>query len=193
MSEIDCRGKACPQPILMAKQALETLIEDELTLIVDDSSSCDNVERFVRSQGCSVEVERRGQDFYLHIQKGRHKEGLKLRQKEEKVVVYINSHLLGVGDDALGSILMRSFLKTLLDLEAKPSRLILINSGVQLASEGSEVLDTLRALSEEGIEIFSCGTCLDFYGLKEKVRVGVISNMYDIAQSLLEADRLIRP
>jgi selenium metabolism protein YedF len=177
----------------MAKQALETLIEDELTLIVDDSSSCDNVERFVRSQGCSVEVEGRGQDFYLHIQKGRYKEGLKLRQKEEKVVVYINSHLLGVGDDALGSILMRSFLKTLLDLEAKPSRLILINSGVQLASEGSEVLDTLRALSEEGIEIFSCGTCLDFYGLKEKVRVGVISNMYDIAQSLLEADRLIRP
>ncbi len=88
---------------------------------------------------------------------------------------------------------MRSFLKTLMDLETKPSRLILIHSGVRLATEGSEVLETLRALSQKGIEIFSCGTCLDFYGLKQKLKVGVVSNMYDIAQSLLEADRLIRP
>ena len=193
MSEIDCRGKACPQPVLMAKQALETLLEDEFTLIVDDSSSCDNVERFVRSQGCSVEVERRNQDFYLHIQRKKSREGLNLARKKEKVVVYINSHLLGVGEDRLGSILMRSFLKTLLDMETEPFRLILINSGVRLASEGSEVLETLRGLSEEGVEILSCGTCVDFYGLKEKVKVGVISNMYDIAQSLVEADRLIRP
>ena len=96
-------------------------------------------------------------------------------------MVYINSHLLGVGDEALGSILMRAFLKTLLELE-RPTRLILINSGVRLASEGSEVLETLRALSEKGVEILSCGTCLDFYGLKEKLKVGIVSNMYDIAQ-----------
>jgi selenium metabolism protein YedF len=177
----------------MAKQALETLLEDEFTLIVDDSSSCDNVERFVRSQGCSVEVERRRQDFYLHIQREKFREGLNLARKEEKVVVYINSHLLGAGEDRLGSILMRSFLKTLLDMEVGPFRLILINSGVRLASEGSEVLETLQSLSGKGIEILSCGTCLDFYGLKEKLKVGRISNMYDIAQSLLEADRLIRP
>jgi selenium metabolism protein YedF len=100
---------------------------------------------------------------------------------------------MGIGDEALGTILMRSFLKTLLELEMKPSRLILINSGVRLATEGSEVLETLGTLSEKGIEILSCGTCLDFYGLKEKLKVGKISNMYDIAQSLLEADRLIRP
>lgn len=111
----------------------------------------------------------------------------------KKVVVYINSHLLGIGDEALGAILMRSFLKTLLDMEIKPSRLILVNSGVRLSSEGSEVLETLQALSEKGIEILSCGTCLDFYELKEKLKVGLVSNMYDIAQSLLEADRLIRP
>ena len=84
-------------------------------------------------------------------------------------------------------------MKTLLDLEPGPNRLILINSGVRLASEGSEVLETLRTLSEKGVEILSCGTCLDFYGLKEKLRVGIVSNMYDIAQSLLGADRLIRP
>jgi selenium metabolism protein YedF len=193
MSEIDCRGKTCPQPVLTAKQALETLKEGELILIVDNPFSCDNVERFVRSQGCLVDVEKRGQDFYLHIQKVKLSDEGKSSQKREKVVVYINSHLLGIGDEALGSFLMKAFLKTLLDLERKPDRLILINSGVQLASEDSKVLETLEALSEKEVEIVSCGTCIDFYGLKDKMRVGAVSNMYDILQSLFEADRLIRP
>ena len=109
------------------------------------------------------------------------------------MVVYINSDLLGVGDEALGSFLMKAFLKTLLDLEKMPDRLILINSGVRLASEDSKVLDTLRMLSEKGVEIVSCGTCLDFYKLREKMSVGKISNMFDIIQSMLGADCLIRP
>ena len=88
---------------------------------------------------------------------------------------------------------MGSFLKTLLELEPRPNRLILINSGVRFASEGSKVLEALGKLSEKGVDIVSCGTCLDFYGLKERLRVGKISNMYDIAQSLLGADRIIRP
>jgi selenium metabolism protein YedF len=143
-----------------------------------------------------VEIKEEGQDFYLHIQKTSGQDANKMVKGDErvkKIILYINSHLLGIGDEALGAILMRSFLKTLLDMETKPSRLILVNSGVRLATEGSEVLETLQALSEKGIEILSCGTCLDFYGLKEKLKVGKISNMYDIAQSLLEADRLIRP
>ena len=196
MPVIDCRGLACPQPVVTTKQALDQLKEGEMIVIVDNASSCNNVERFGRSQGCSVDIKEKGEDFDIHIQKVSDKgkaEATQLEEKVKKVVVYINSHLLGIGDDALGAILMRSFLKTLMDLEIKPSRLILINSGVRLASEGSEVLETLKKLSEEGIEILACGTCLDFYGLKEKLRIGTASNMYDIAQSLLEADRLIRP
>jgi selenium metabolism protein YedF len=196
MPVIDCRGLVCPQPVVTAKQALDQLKEREMIIVVDNASSCNNVERFVRSQGCSVEIKEEGQDFYLRIQKASGKDREKATKRDEKikkVVVYINSHFLGIGDDALGAILMRSFLKTLMDLEKKPSRLILINSGVRLASEGSEVLETLKKLSEEGVEILACGTCLDFYGLKEKLRVGMVSNMYDIAQSLLEADHLIRP
>ena len=84
-------------------------------------------------------------------------------------------------------------MKTLLDLRPIPAKLIFINSGVRLTTEGSEVLESLKTISEKGVEILSCGTCLDFYGLKEKLKVGVISNMYDIAQSLLEADRLVKP
>jgi selenium metabolism protein YedF len=193
MREIDCRGKACPQPVIRTKQALEETKESEFTLIVNDPSSCENVKRFASSQGCSVDIERKGGDFYLHIRKTVPLEEGKIPRKVEKVVIYINSNLLGVGDDALGSILMRAFLKTLLETETRPSRLIFINSGVRLTSEGSEVLETLKALSGKGVDILSCGTCLDFYGLKEKLKVGIVSNMYEIAKSLLEADRLVRP
>lgn len=196
MPVIDCRGLACPQPVITTKKALDSLKEGEIIVIVDNASSCNNVERFVQGQGCSVEIKEKGKDFHLYIQKEKASHSMEVSPEEKKarkIVVYIHSHLLGIGEEALGTILMRSFLKTLLELEPKPTQLILINSGVRLASEGSEVLETLQTLSGNRVEILSCGTCLDFYGLKEKLRVGKVSNMYDIAQSLLEADRLIRP
>ncbi|MEW6376779.1 MAG: sulfurtransferase-like selenium metabolism protein YedF [Thermodesulfobacteriota bacterium] len=192
MKEIDCRGLACPQPVITTKNALEEIEQGEFILIVDNPSARDNVERFAQSQGARVTIKKKENDFYLHIEKRSMSDRAETPQKAEKVVVYINSNLLGVGEEALGSILMRSFLKTLLDLETKPFRLIFINSGVRLTTEGSEVLETLKTMDEKGVEILSCGTCLDFYGLKEKLKVGIISNMYDIAQSLLEADRLIK-
>src|SRR4030067_1501489 len=196
MLEIDCRGLACPQPVITTKQALDQMEEGELIVIVDNASSCNNVERFAKSQGCSVKVEQKEKNFYLHLQKmnfGNETEPKQKEEKAKKIVVYINSNLLGGGDEDLGSCLMKAFLKTLLDLETKPYRLILVNSGVQLASEASKVLEIMEALSEKGVEILSCGTCIDFYELKGKMRVGAITNMYDIIQSMLEADRLIRP
>ena len=196
MSIVDCRGLACPQPVMTTKKALDQLKEGELLVLVDNAVSCNNVERFAQSQGCSVEVEQRGEDFSLRIRKEKVRQETELPQEKEKarkIIVYINSHLMGNGDEALGSFLMKAFLKTLLDLETKPNRLVLVNSGVQLASEESKVLDALIALSERGVEILSCGTCLDFYGLKGKLKVGVVSNMYEIIQSMVEADRIIRP
>ena len=193
MKEVDCRGMACPQPVVTAKKALDESEGKEFILIVDNLAARDNVERFAQSQGAVAAVQEKGNDFYLRIQKGSACDLGASAQKAEKVVVYINSNLLGIGDEALGTILVRSFLKTLLDLKPIPSKLIFINSGVRLTTEGSEVLETLKTLFQTGVEILSCGTCLDFYGLKAKLKVGIISNMYDIAQSLLDADRLIRP
>jgi len=184
---------ACPQPVLTTKRAFDEMGEGEFTIIVDNPGSRDNVERFAQSQGAMVNVERKVNDFYLHIQKKSACEAAGSPQKAEKIVVYVNSNFLGVGEEALGTILMRAFLKVLLDLRPIPSKLIFINSGVRLTSEGSEVLETLQALSAKGMEILSCGTCLDFYGLKEKLKVGKVSNMFEITQSLLTADRFIRP
>jgi selenium metabolism protein YedF len=182
---------ACPQPVVTAKKALDEAAE--FVLIVDNPAARENVERFAQSQGAMVDVKEKGKDFYLRIRKRNACDVAGSVQKAEKVVVYINSNLLGVGEEALGAILMRAFLKVLLDMKPIPAKLIFINSGIRLTSEGSEVLETLQAFSGKGVEILSCGTCLDFYGLKEKLKVGIVSNMFDIAQSLLEADRLIRP
>jgi selenium metabolism protein YedF len=193
MKELDCRGLACPQPVVNTKKAMDEMEQGELVVIVDNPTARDNVARFAQSQGAAVEVEKKDGDFFLHIRKGEAQDRKDQGAEAKKIVVYINSHVMGVGDEALGKILMKSFLKTLLDLEPTPSKLIFVNSGIQLTTEGSEVLESLRALSEKGTQILSCGTCLDFYRLKEKLKVGVISNMFDIAQSLLEADRLIRP
>lgn len=196
MSVIDCRGLACPQPVVATKQALDQLKKGEIIVVVDNAVSCSNVERFVRSQGFSAAIKEEGKDFYIHVQKPGGQGELKAAPAEEKakrIVVYINSHLLGSGDDALGSFLMKAFLKTLLDLEKQPNRLILVNSGVQLTAEDSKVLDSLQGLSEKGVEIVCCGTCIDFYKLKGKTKVGIISNMYDIVQSMIEADRVIKP
>lgn len=196
MPVVDCRGLACPEPVVVTKQALDELKEGEMIVIVDNTSSCNNVERFVQSQGFPVDIKQEGQDFYLRIQKidrGDKEKVTKPEEKTKRIVVYINSHLLGYGDEVLGSFLMKSFLKTLLDLDPKPSRLILVNSGVQLAAENSKALESLQSLSEKGVEVVCCGTCIDYYELKGKMKVGVVSNMYDIIQSMMDADRVIKP
>ncbi len=193
MKEIDCRGLACPQPVLTTKKALEEIPHGKLMVIVDHPAARDNVERFAHSQGATVSVEKRGDDFYLTIEKGDACDLSPTPHKAERIVVYINSNLLGVGEEALGTTLMRSFFHVLSQMEPLPSTLVFIHSGVRLTTEGSLVLEDLQKLSEKGVAILSCGTCLDFYGLKEKLKVGVISNMYDIAKTLFEAHRLIRP
>jgi len=196
MPVIDCRGLACPQPVVTTKQALDQIKEGELMVIVNNTSSCNNVERFAISQGCSVKIKEAGEDYYIHIHKVIGEDGGKAIQPDlraKKVVVYINSQFLGGGDEALGSFLMKAFVKTLLDLETPPNRLILVNSGVLLAAEGSKVLESLQSLSQKGVEIVCCGTCIDFYELKGKLGVGAVSNMFDIIESMLEADRVIRP
>jgi len=200
MREVDCRGKACPEPVITAKQTLEGLKQGEFTLIVDNPTARDNVERVAHSHGCAVSVEQRGDEYYLHISKGRPSEPEigEIRKEDTvssrpNIVVYINSNVMGTGEEELGKMLMRAFLKTLKEVSPKPQKLIFINSGVKLTTEGSDVIESIKELEAMNIAVMSCGTCLDYYHLKDELKVGVVSNMFDIAQSLLKTDRLIRP
>jgi selenium metabolism protein YedF len=202
MSEtIDARGKACPQPVLMTKQGLELLEEGVLTVIVDNPTSRDNVDRFAKSQGCDVEIKQRKEAYFINIVKGHPTEvsaggpnGQKAEPSSEpNVVVYVSADHMGAGAQELGSILIRTFLKTLTDVNPKPGKLVFVNSGVKLTTEGSDVIETIRELEAMDIAVLSCGTCLDYYQLKDKLKVGLVSNMFDIASSLMGADRVIRP
>ena len=105
----------------------------------------------------------------------------------------VDGATIGRGDDLLGAVLMKSFLHTLKEIEPRPWRLIFLNAGVKLASEGSDLLTALSELERLGVEILSCGTCLDFFKLKEKLVAGKVTNMYDIVSSLVAATNVIRP
>lgn len=106
-------------------------------------------------------------------------------------VVLITSDLFGEGDGRLGEILMKAFLNTLWDSESRPESIIFINNGVKLTTEGSEVLDVLNLLEESGVRLLSCGTCLDYYNLREKLKVGQVTNMKATVASLLASEKVI--
>ncbi len=187
---IDARGLTCPQPVVLTKKALEEA--DEVTTIVDNETAKANVTRLAVSQGYQVSIEDKKDGIYLHLTKT----ATKLKESPGNLVsgatlVLIASNSLGRGDESLGNVLMRSFIYTLGEVTPKPDRIIFINSGVKLVTKGSEVIDDLHALEDDGVEVLACGTCLGYYNLKEAVEVGQVSNMYDIASALLQAGKVI--
>jgi selenium metabolism protein YedF len=188
---------SCPQPVLETKKALQKSRSGEVLVLVDDPASKENVRRFAESQGFRVDISEEKGTFQLRLQRteGPRKDSVGEARKvegEAPLVVFIESDSIGRGSDELGRILMRSFLHTLAEAEFKAAKIILVNSGVKLTCEGSEVLEDLRHLSGQGTEILSCGTCLDYFGLKTKLQVGRISNMYEILSSLAQATKVLK-
>jgi len=198
---VDARGLPCPRPVISTKKALEEIEEGAITVLVDNPESKENVLRFAHSQGCHIEVEEKDGTFHLEITKDQSSEvreqpETEIRNEPEKPistdVVCITSDQFGVGEERLGEILMKAFLNTLWDYEPRPAKMLFINSGVMLTTKGSEVLETLSLLEQEGVEIFSCGTCLDYYEIKDKLRVGKVTNMYETVASLMLARKVIQ-
>lgn len=183
---IDARGLSCPQPVILTKKALEA--GDSVTTVVDNQAALENVSRLAQSLGYNVEVEQQGKDYHIHIEKT----GTGPDQVEYNYgVILITGQCFGRGDNVLGRILMKSFLYTLTQMKGAVNTIIFINSGVVLTSQGSEVLDHLLELEQLGVEILSCGTCLDFYNLKNQLIVGQVSNMYSILERVSAADKVI--
>ena len=205
---VDARGLDCPQPVILTGKALKE--SDTVTVIVDDETPRDNVSRIAARKGYDVKVEGKDGDFYIHIQKvpPRKRDGIPLSGKgaefseevvaspapapEGDLVVLITSNTVGRGSEELGEILMRAFMHTFTEVEPMPQTMIFINSGVKLAIEDSIVLEDLQALVGEGVQILVCGTCLDYFKLKDKVAVGEVSNAYTILETLLQAGKVVR-
>ncbi len=189
MRTVDARGQACPQPVILTRNALSQA--SEVLVIVDNATAQENVSRMAEKSGHSVEAEHREDGTYLHIVRTTSQLGRVELEAGKNAVILVGGDTLGRGEAELGSILVRAFMHTLTEVEPLPSTIIFINTGVRLVAEGSKVLEDLRALCDRGIEVLACGTCLKYYGLIDQVAVGQVSNMYTIAESLLRADSVI--
>lgn len=188
---VDARGLACPQPVILAKKALER--HDEVTVIVNDTTARENVKKLAASLGHAVVEERQGSETRITITRaGSCPLAEDIISAGGPVVVTISSDTMGRGDDTLGTVLMKSLIHTLLDTSPRPDSMIFFNAGVRLTVEGSDVLDDLRALADAGVKVLACGTCLNFFEIKDKLAVGAVSNMYDIARTMLNAGRLVQ-
>jgi selenium metabolism protein YedF len=193
---VDARGKPCPQPVTMTRDAIREGDADAIRVIVDTDVAAENVRRMARSQGWKASVEKDADGIHLVLCEGERASvesaEVPAPSRAPKVVVFVASNLLGLGDEELGRILMLAFVKTIRELEPRPGKLIFANSGVRITTEGSALIDDLKALESSGVEIMSCGTCLDYYGLVDDLRVGRVSNMFEMASALVGADRLVK-
>lgn len=189
---VDARGLSCPQPVVLTKKALEGTDINEVQTIVDNLTALENVSRLVKTLNLESIVDKKEDEYYINIYKD---EGLLGKDDKETLegntVILIGSNVLGRGDDKLGGILMKSFLYTLTQMEGEIKSIIFMNSGVLLTTAGSELIEHLQVLSSHGTEVLSCGTCLDFYNVSNKLTVGSVTNMYTITEKLLHAGRVI--
>ena len=203
---VDARGLACPQPVIETRKAL--LDTDTLTVIVDNDTAQKNVTRMAEKLGHTVEPEIKTDGIYLHVHPQAPTEPIELSVGQvdelpvgeaasagpaQPLVLVVSSEFMGRGEhDELGQILARAFFHTLGEVEPLPQTIVFYNSGAKLVAQGSPIVEDLEALAEQGIEILACGTCLEYYGLKDKLAVGEISNMYTIAETMLGAGRVVK-
>ena len=192
---IDARGKACPTPVIMAKKAISAG-ESTFTVLVDNTTAVENLKRLAANQGFDAAVTEQGGAFHLaFVRTG-------CPACEEAVnsplpapggdwAVFVGRDIIGDGDRELGTNLMRMFFYTLSQGEDKPGAVLFMNAGVKLPTLDEQVVEHLKALSAVGVEILVCGTCLNFYGLTDRLRVGTVSNMYDIVTRMQKAGKVI--
>lgn len=193
--KIDCRDLACPEPVLNTKKSLELLPEDSiLEVLVNSVASKENVERFVQNQGFTAECEATEdgatkitivKGFACAVAQDKSQEGLINK------VLFIKDDKVGEGE--LGSMLAVGFIKNILELPEIPKTIICVNKGVFLttAPKDSEIIDAFKKLEKKGVQIYSCGVCLDFYEVADKLHVGMIGNAYGTVEMLTQADGVI--
>lgn len=200
---IDCKGMACPLPVVNAKKASEELqAGDVLTVLVDNEIAVQNLTRFAEHKGFGVSADKKAEKEYAVVMQ---LSGSAVTATQEEAVacamdarrkgllVVLSGSEMGTGDARLGTSLMKAFVFALTKQDQLPDTIVCYNSGAYLTCEDADTLEDLKLLESEGVTILTCGTCLDFYGLKEKLAVGSVTNMYDIVLRMENAAQIIKP
>lgn len=193
MMLIDCRGQQCPQPVIQVRRQLLAEPQQPLQVLVDDAAARDNIGKLAASRGCSVTVTSEGADYRLLLTPGAADTAAAGVPAGGPTVVLVAAEQMGIGDDQLGRILLKNFFFTLAENDTAPDLLLFVNGGAKLTVAGAEVIEALQKLADLGSDIATCGLCLDFFGLKEQLAVGRVTNMLEIATALQNAGRVIRP
>lgn len=191
--EVDARGLVCPKPVIQTKKAIEEMGEGQITTIVDNEIAKENVTKYAKSLSLNYKV--REVDGFYHIDIFKNEltsEPLpSAKTKLGEHVIVVGKDRLGEGNDELGGVLIKGFFYTLTEMEPLPKAILFLNSGIKLTTEGSPVLEHLRSLEVSGVQILSCGTCLDYYCAKDKLLVGGVTNMYTIVELMTKSKNVI--
>lgn len=190
---LDCRGQQCPQPVVQVRRQMLSAPDAPLQVLIDDPVARDNVGRLANSRGYRVKVEQTEGAFRLELAPGDKPADAAAPAVTGPTVVFIASDQMGSGDSKLGQILMKNFFFTLAENDSAPDLLLFVNSGARLTVGGSDVIEPLQKMVDLGADIATCGLCLEYFGLKESLVVGRVTNMLEIATALQGAGRIIRP
>lgn len=204
MRTVDTRGQLCPAPIIATKKALREAIKEEtLRVLTDNQTSLNNLTRFLSDNNTQFSVEENGGGWVLTITKSEGEEILSVPEnyctdaiphlsKGDFIIVF-SSDKMGEGDEQLGGLLMNNFIKAIRDMDELPGKMVFYNSGVKLGTDDSEIAAQLREIEKMGVSMYFCATCAKFYSLEEKIKVGVLSNMFEIARLMAAAGKIIKP
>ena len=194
MKRLDERGKQCPMPVIETKKALEGAAPGEvIEVIVDNEIAVQNLTKMANHKQLKSQSEKRSNtEFRVQIEAGENAAGTLPDGRKGGTVVVLASNEMGSGDEVLGKLLMKGFVYALSQQEILPEKILLYNGGAFLSCEGSDALEDLKEMEAMGVEIRTCGTCLNHYGLEERLRVGDVTNMYDITEILMQAEKIIR-
>ncbi len=202
---IDAKGLACPRPVIMSRKAIAAGDLDEIEVTVDNDAARENVVRFLKFTGASEpRVESFGSVHTISSvvtpamtakaaggDPATESEGEQEVQRYSGKALFFSADQIGRGDETLGKLLVKGILYTISELQKPPETLVFMNSGVRLAAEREETMEILKAIQAKGVEILVCGTCLDYFHLKEKLGAGRVSNMYEITEKFLSSTDVV--
>ncbi len=207
---VNAMGDACPIPVVKTKNAIKELIGAGMVeTLVDNEIAVQNLTKMAQQKNYGVRSEKLGENQYrviMTIGESADEAGAEVVEEETTAeetcmpdgrkgnkVVVISSSYMGTGDDELGAVLMKGFIYALSQQDELPKTILFYNSGAKLTCEMSPTLEDLMSLEANGVEILTCGTCLNHYGLTEKLKVGGVTNMYVITEKMMQADLIVKP
>ena len=205
MITVNAIGDACPIPVVKTLNAIKALTGPEvIETLVDNETAVQNLIRMADKKGCAVKSEKiADKEFKVTIEVGEAALAAPVetenvvcelpRNSKKNTVVVISSKAMGHGGDELGTALMKGFIYALSQQETLPTTILFYNGGASISCEGSVSLEDLKNMEAQGVEILTCGTCLNFYGLTDKLAVGEVTNMYTIVEKMTGADLIVKP